>query len=166
MRSNNYGQNWEPVNPTLHKDVHEVSTSPASKTNVYANTFLSVYVSEDRGNNWKHKSKNLNNRYGRGLAVNPKDPNIILCGVSDGPTGINVNGQLYYSEDAGDNWTHISSGFPKTTRKNIDTFHIAYMNEDTAWVSDEEKLYISKNGGRTWKTHWKAPEEILMISCK
>ena len=56
MRSNDYGQNWEPVNPTLHKDVHEVSTSPASKTNVYANTFLSVYISEDRGDNWKHKS--------------------------------------------------------------------------------------------------------------
>jgi hypothetical protein len=166
MRSPDNGRTWEPVTPTLHKDVHEVSTTPASERRVYANTYLAVYVSNNKGDSWEHRSKDLNNRYGRGIAVNPEDPDTILCGVSDGPTGGNVHGQLYYTEDAGINWTHITHGFPDSTKKNIDTFHIAYTEKDVAWVTDENILFMSTDRGKTWETHWKAPEEILMISCR
>lgn len=165
MRSPDHGNTWEPVTPTLHKDVHQVSTTPASKKSVYANTYLSVYISYDRGNTWEHRSKNLNNRYGRGIAIHPEDPNTILCGVSDGPRGTHVHGQLYHTDDAGFNWTHVNKGFPESTRKNIDTFHIAYSENDLAWVSNEETLYMSRDRGKTWSTHWKAVDEILIISC-
>jgi hypothetical protein len=166
MRSPDNGRTWEPVTPTLHKDVHEVTTTPSSNSRVYANTYLSVYISDDNGESWEHRSKNLNNRYGRGVAVNPGNPDIILCGVSDGPRGTNVHGQLYYTEDAGGNWTHVYHGFPESTKKNIDTFHIVYEDEDVAWVSDEDTLFQSKDRGQTWESFWKAPEEILMISCR
>jgi photosystem II stability/assembly factor-like uncharacterized protein len=166
MRSPDNGRTWEPVTPTLHKDVHEVSTTPASERRVYANTYLSFYISDTKGDSWEHRSKNLNNRYGRGIAVNPRDPDTILCGVSDGPTGVDVNGQLYYTEDAGATWTHVTKGFPESTKKNIDTFHIAYADNDVAWVTDENTLFMSRDGGKTWETYWKAPEEILMISCR
>lgn len=166
MRSPDNGRSWEPVTPSLHKDVHEVSTTPASDRRVYANTYLSVYISEDVGDSWEHRSNGLNNRYGRGITVNPEDPDTILCGVSDGPRGVDVNGQLYYTEDAGRNWTHVTKGFPGSTKKNIDTFHIAYADKDIAWVTDEESLFISRDRGKTWETYWKASEEILMISCR
>lgn len=166
MRSPDQGHTWEPVTPTLHEDVHEVATTPARDSHVYANTYLSVYVSDDRGKTWQHCSDALDNRYGRGIAVNPKDPSIMLCGVSDGPTGVNVHGQLYYSENAGGTWHHIVQGFPPSTRQNIDTFHIAYMDENTAWVADEENLYLSQDGGQTWELYWTAPEEILTLSCR
>lgn len=165
MRSPDFGKTWEPVTPTLHKDVHEVATTPASSKQVYANTFLSVYISYDRGRSWQHRSKNLNDRYGRGIAVNPEDPDIILCGVSDGPTGANVHGQLYLTEEAGLSWNHITKGFPYSTRKNIDTFHIAFSQKDIAWVTDEQNLYLSRDSGRTWNPYWAAPDGILMLSC-
>jgi hypothetical protein len=166
MRSPDYGISWEPVIPALHKDVHEVTTTPKSDRRLYANTYLSVYISEDNGDSWEHRSKGLNNRYGRGIAVNPENPDTILCGVSDGPRGVNVNGQLYYTDDAGRNWIHINKGFPESTKKNIDTFHIAYADKDVAWATDEESLFISRDQGKTWKTHWKAPDVILMLSCR
>lgn len=166
MRSPDQGHTWEPVTPTLHQDVHEVTTTPASDNHVYANTYLSVYVSDDRGKTWHHRSDALQNRYGRGVAVNPKDPSVLLCGVSDGPTGVNVRGQLYYSENAGDTWNHITKGFPLSTRQNIDTFHIVYMDENTAWVADENNLYLSEDCGQTWELYWTAPEEILTLSCR
>jgi len=50
--------------------------------------------------------------------------------------------------------------------KNIDTFHIEYTEKDVAWVTDENILCRSTDRGKTWETHWKAPEEILMISCR
>ncbi len=165
MRSSDQGQTWEPVTPTLHEDVHEVATTPASDRHIYANTYLSVYLSDDRGKTWHHRSNALQNRYGRGIAVNPKDPTTLLCGVSDGPLGANVHGQLYYTDNAGGSWHHISQGFPSSTRHNIDTFHIAYMDEYIAWVADENKLYLSQDRGLTWELYWTAPEEILTLSC-
>ncbi|MCW4041031.1 MAG: hypothetical protein NWE83_09815 [Candidatus Bathyarchaeota archaeon] len=165
MRSPDQGHTWEPVTPTLHNDVHEVATTPASDNHVAANTYLSVYISADRGKTWHHRSNALQNRYGRGIAINPKDSSIMLCGVSDGPTGTNVHGQLYYSENAGVAWHHVSQGFPPSTRQNIDTFHIAYMDEHTAWVADEDKLYLSQDQGQTWELYWTAPEAILTLSC-
>jgi hypothetical protein len=166
MRSPDNGRTWEPVTPTLHKDVHEVTTTPASDRRVYANTYLSVYVSDNKGDSWEHRSNCLNNRYGRGIAVNPGDPDTMLCGVSDGPIGVDVHGQLYYTEDAGISWTHATKGFPESTKKNIDTFHIAYADKDIAWVTNENILFMSRNRGKTWETFWQAPEEILMISCR
>jgi len=166
MRSPDRGKTWEPVTPTLHVDVHEVSTTPAANRRVYANTYRSVYISDDRGDSWEHRSKNLNNKYGRGIAVHPEDLDTILCGVSDGPRGDDVHGQLFYTEDVGRNWTHVSTGFPESTKKNIDTSHIAYADNDIAWVTDEEILYKSRDRGKTWETFWRAPEEILMISCR
>ena len=89
----------------------------------------------------------------------------MLCGVSDGPTGVNVRGQLYYSENSGGTWYHITQGFPLSTRQNIDTFHIVYMDENIAWVVDEDNLYLSQDRGQTWELYWSAPEEILSLSC-
>jgi hypothetical protein len=165
MRSPDKGVNWEPVTPTLHVDVHEVNVTPASNERVYANTYHSVYVSDDRGDSWDHRSNVLNNRYGRGIAIHPYEPDVVLCGVSDGPSGSNVHGELYRSEDAGLNWVHISDGFPESTKKNIDTFHIAFWGRDVAWVCDENTLYLSRDKGMSWEAHWKAPEEITLISC-
>ena len=163
MRSQDNGETWEPVNPSLHRDVHEVAISQTDPNKVYANTYLSVYVTNDRGENWSHRSDSLNKRYGRGFAVHPEDTNILLCGLSDGPSGSNVHGQLYRTENAGETWSNIETGFPKYTRKNIDTFHIAFGSQ-AAWVTDEETLYRSMDDGKTWETFWKATEEITMIS--
>ena len=166
MRSMDRGVNWEPVVPELHRDVHEVTTSPTESSRVYANTYLSVYVSYDRGNSWHHRSHILENRYGRGIAVNPDDPDVMLCGVSDGPMGSNVHGQLHWTSNAGETWIHVKEGFPESTRENIDTFHIAFQDKKTAWVTDEMNLFLSDDKGLTWKLFWTAPKEITMISCR
>ncbi len=163
MRSPDWGETWEPVKPTLHRDVHEVITSPCNPERVYANTYLSVYVSDDRGETWSHRSGALRERYGRGIAVHPTKPDVLLCGVSDGPSGSNVHGQLYWTEDAGRNWVHVTDGFPESTKKNIDTFHIQFTG-DHAWVSDENRLYHSKDRGVTLELFWTAPEEITVLS--
>lgn len=165
MQSPDNGKTWEPVTPTLHKDVHEVTTTIADSQKIYANTYLSVYISKDRGDSWAHRSKNLNNRHGRGIAVQQEDPDTILCGVSDGPSGLNVHGQLYRTEDAGVTWNHVTKGFPTSTPQNIDTFHITFAGKEVAWVTAEEVLYLSRDRGETWTMFWEAPEEILMISC-
>ncbi len=164
IRSPDGGETWSPVTPTLHEDVHQVATCGASLDRVYANTYRAVYISEDRGHSWQHRADGLAQRYGRAIVVHPQDPDCILATVSDGPRGINVHGQLYRTDDAGNTWTHVTEGFPPSTRRNINTFHVAFTPEGHAWAVVDTTLFLSHDRGWSWKTFWEAPEPINMIS--
>ena len=165
MRSSDRGDSWEPVTPDLYKDVHQVATCPESDRRIYANTANAVYLSEDRGQSWLHRADGMRERYGRAIAVHPTDPDCLLATASHGPGG-DVQCQLYRSEDAGLTWTHVTEGFPTSTRKNIDTFHVAFSSEGLAWAVVEATLFVSQNRGRSWESFWEAPEQIIMISCR
>ena len=164
MRSPDLGKSWEPVTPDLHEDVHQVITSPRQNERVYANTAHAVYISDDRGQSWTHRSDGFPYRYGRAIAVHPDDPDCLLATVSKGPHG-DAQGQLYRSDDAGHTWKHVTNGFPDTVSHNIDTFHIAFSNDDRAWAIVENTLYTSKDRGQSWESAWEAPDTIKMIAC-
>lgn len=163
MRSPDRGATWEPVTPDLDEDVHQVATSPKEIGRIYANTARAVYLSEDRGGSWTHRADGLPARYGRAIAVHPADPDCLLASVSEGPGG-NVRGRLFRTENAGRTWTHVTDGFPETTRGNIDTFHLAFSPDGAAWAASDRTLYRSPDRGRTWKTAWEAPTDIALIA--
>ena len=166
MRSFDMGAKWEPVIPELHEDVHQVGICPAAPERVYANTADAVYISHDRGNSWIHCSEDMQNRYGRAIAVHPKDTDCELASVSDGPHGGNVHGELWRTENCGKSWKHITEGFPASTEDNIDTFHITFDREGTAWAIVKDGLYVGRENGTRWELFWKAPDGIGMVSCR
>jgi hypothetical protein len=165
MRSPDYGKTWQPVTPDLHEDVHQVTTSFQINERVYANTANAVYISDDRGRSWQHRSSGLRHAYGRAISVHPQDPECILATVSKGPHG-NARGRLYRTDDAGYSWEHVTSGFPESAYGNIDTFHVAHSSDGAAWAVVDTVLYRSGDKGRNWQTAWEAPEEIQMIDSK
>lgn len=166
MRSADRGATWQPVTPELHKDVHQVNTCPAEDARVYAETAAAFFISEDRGESWEHRADDLDERYGRAVAPHPGEPDLILATVSDGPHGDNVHGQLYRSEDAGRNWAHVADGFPESVRENIDTFHVAWAEDGTAWATVDRDLYVGRDRATEWERHWQAPERIVMVSTR
>ena len=163
MRSEDAGRTWEPVTPTLDEDVHQVVTCPDAPARVYANTANAVFISDDRGRSWAHRSNGLNACYGRAIAVHPHNSDCLLASVSDGPHG--GNGQLYRTDDAGMHWTHIITGFPASTQNNIDTFHIGFAADGSAWAVVEHTLYTSLDRGQSWTVGWAAPDRIKQIAC-
>ena len=163
MRSQDSGDSWEPVVPDLHDDVHQVATSSRSKDRLYANTAHAVYVSEDRGDSWNHRSEGLPVLYGRAIAVHPEDPDCLLASVSTGPHG-DAKGYLYQTEDAGQSWSYVVEGFPSEVQGNIDTFQVSFTPNGVAWAAVGKRLYASKDRGLSWEEYWRAPEDILMIS--
>jgi photosystem II stability/assembly factor-like uncharacterized protein len=165
MRSSDGGETWEPVTPTLNEDVHQVATCPAAPDRVYANTARAVYISEDRGSSWLPRARDLDERYGRAIAVHPSIPDCILATVSDGPHGDDVHGQLYVSHDAGRNWRHLKNGFPASTRLNINTFQVTFSAEGTAWAAVGNSLYRGLDDATRWELFWEAPSEIAALSC-
>ena len=165
MRSPDRGATWEPVTPDLHADVHQVVSAPSRAGRLYANTANAVFVSDDYGCSWEHRMEGLENRYGRALAVHPRDPDCLLASVSKGPSGRgDVQGKLYYSRDAGRTWTRVLAGFPEV-RGNIDTFHMAFDAEGVAWVAVEDQLYRSEDRGQHWSKFWRAPIAIIALAC-
>jgi photosystem II stability/assembly factor-like uncharacterized protein len=163
MRSPDFGGSWEPVMPQLHEDVHQVVTVAQAPDRVYANTANAVYLSDDRGASWVHRSAGLPQRYGRALAVHPQAPDCLLASVSSGPHG-GADGCLFRSEDAGHTWHHVQTGFPTTTEENIDTFQLAYDATGTAWCVVGDTLYRSDDRGREWVVHWTSPASLKMLS--
>ncbi|MDE2889417.1 MAG: hypothetical protein OXR72_14515 [Gemmatimonadota bacterium] len=163
MRSPDRGRSWDPVTPDLHQDVHQVATSPREDNRVYANTAHAVFVSGDRGASWQHRSHGFPYYYGRAIAVHPEEPDCLLASVSTGPHG-DAQGQLYRTDNAGRDWSHVTDGFPDTTAGNIDTFHIGFTPDGRAWSVADDTLYGSRDRGRTWAPQWKAPSNIRMIA--
>ncbi len=163
MRSPDRGRTWEPVTPDLHPDVHQVATSPVEADRVYANTARAVYLSDDRGRSWQHRPDGFPYFYGRAIAVHPEEPECLLASVSTGPRG-DAQGQLYRTENAGREWSHVTNGFPETTAGNIDTFHVGFTPDGQAWSVVDDTLYGSGDHGQTWASAWKAPSNIRMIA--
>ncbi len=110
MRSGDAGETWEPVTPDLHEDVHQAATCPAAPCRVCAATARAAYVSDDRGRSWHHRADDLDERYGRAIALHPHEPDTVVTTVSDGPHGEDVHGQLYVIHDAGRHWRHVADG--------------------------------------------------------
>ncbi len=163
MRSPDRGVSWEPVESSIHEDVHQVVTTPSAESRVYANTANAVYISEDSGQSWEHRAKGLSTSYGRAIAVDPQDPGCLLASVSRGP-GNNVDGQLFRSDNVGLSWNPVTSGFPASTRNNIDTFQIIFSSDGSAWAAVDETLYKSDDRGNNWEIAWKTSDEITMLS--
>jgi hypothetical protein len=174
MRSADGGRRWEPVTPELDEDVHQVATCPADDDRVYANTANAVYVSTDRGLSWLDRGRDLDHRYGRAIAVHPADPDCILASVSDGPhgstassppSGENVHGGLYRTDNAGLDWQHVTEGYPASTVDNINTHQVAFSADGLAWGAVAGTLYMSRHRGLSWDAFWAAPAVIEMIAC-
>jgi photosystem II stability/assembly factor-like uncharacterized protein len=79
---------------------------------------------------------------------------------------MDVHGQLYRTEDAGNTWMPITEGFPSFTKGNINTFHVSFTPQGLVWAVVETKLYLSRDRGRSWTTFWEAPDPIGMISTR
>ncbi len=163
VRSPDMGDSWTPVTPELDEDVHQVVTSPQTDERVYANTADAVYVSEDRGESWAHRADGLNAHYGRAIAVHPRDPDCLLASVSTGPHG-NATGYLYRTDDAGKTWTHVTEGFPASTKGNIDTHQVVFSPQGLAWAAVGRTLFVGRDHARRWEPFGDLPASILMLA--
>ncbi|MGI6377052.1 MAG: WD40/YVTN/BNR-like repeat-containing protein [Anaerolineae bacterium] len=164
MRSADGGIIWEPVTPTLHEDVHQVAVSAGGAKGVYANTANGVWISRDRGDSWAYVGDRLGGRYGRAIAVHPKDPAVMLATTSDGPHGDDVHARLYRTEDGGYNWRQVVDGLVASTAANIDTHQIVFDARGDGWAIVGEQLYHGRFAGRQWKPYWRAPQPLLMVT--
>jgi len=52
-----------------------------------------------------------------------------------------------------------------STRKNINTFQVAFAKDGTAWAAVDRNLFVGSKDGTEWRQYWEAPSEIQIITC-
>ena len=132
MRSDDAGESWYEVSGDLPSDfgfpiavhAHEPETIYVIPIKSDSEHYppegkLRVYRSRSGGNEWEALTKGLPqqdcyvNIYRSAMAIDTLDP----CGIYFGTTG----GQVYASDNAGDNWTAIVRDFPKVLSVEVQT---------------------------------------------
>jgi photosystem II stability/assembly factor-like uncharacterized protein len=174
-KTTDYGRTWEPIfddQPT--GSIGDITIAPSNPNVIYVGSGegvqrpdLSVgdgiYKSTDGGKTWKNMGLRDGQQIG-GLAVHPKDENIVFAAVLGHPYGANAERGVFRSKDGGNTWEKVlykdeNTGAVQVTFDNNNP-NIVFADlwasrqgpwENGAWQGPESGMYKSTDGGTTWK---------------
>ena len=115
-RSDDAGATWIGINEGLFDDIHDITVDPRDGSRVFAATGGGLYVSQDRGADWRPAAGELGGRYclrfltaASTPAVRPTE-SLFLLGTADGPPATwgkraaKAGARLWMSLDSGRTW--------------------------------------------------------------
>ena len=174
-KTTDYGRTWKPVfdeQPT--GSIGDVAVAPSNPNVIYVGSGeglqrpdLSVgdgiYKSADGGKTWTNTGLKDAQQIG-GLAINPKNENIVFAAALGHPYGPNEERGVYRTTDGGKTWQRVLYKDENTgaVQVSIDPNNpdVVYADmwagrqgpwENGAWNGNESGLYKSSDGGTTWK---------------
>ena len=174
-KTNDFGRTWKPIfddQPT--GSVGDVVVSPSNPNIIYVASGeglqrpdLSVgdgiYKSADGGKTWKNTGLKEAQQIG-GLAIDPKNENIVFAAVLGHPYGANEERGVYKTIDGGKTWERVLYKEENTGAIQVtidpNNSNIIYADmwagrqgpwENGAWNGKESGLFKSIDGGTTWK---------------
>ncbi len=174
-KTNDFGRTWKPIfddQPT--GSIGDVVIAPSNPNTIYVGTGeglqrpdLSVgngiYKSTNAGQTWVHCGLDKVQQVG-GLAVDPKNEEIIYVAALGKPYGPNQERGIYKSTKGGKNWEHIlfidenTGAIQISIDPNNSDIIFADMWaarlapwENGMWNGKNSGLYKSMDGGKNWK---------------
>ena len=164
------GDNWLHM-PDLgedpfHGDIHGMAIKPGSTTSVYCTSPFGIATSEDEGESWDYHyfpkfSENDVRSYCRGILLKADNPDVMFVGNGDFIPG--VTGAIQRTNDGGKTWDPVSLPVePNSVVYWLGT-HVDRPNVIVA-ASLFGYLYVSEDGGDSWKKLKKEFEEIRSVA--
>ncbi len=187
-KTNDYGRTWKPIfddQPT--GSVGDVVVAPSNPNTIYVASGeglqrpdLSVgdgiYKSADGGKTWINTGLKEAQQIG-GLAIDPKNENIVFAAALGHPYGPNEERGVYKTTDGGKSWKRVLYKDENTGAIQVtidpNNSNIVYADlwagrqgpwENGAWNGAASGLFKSTDGGETWKkltTGLPTPEQGL-----
>lgn len=115
-RSDDAGVSWTGINEGLFDDIHDLAVDPRDGSRVFAATGGGLYVSQDRGADWRPAAGELGDRFclrfysvASTPATGPSE-SLFLLGTADGPPSTwgkrasKAGARLWMSLDSGRSW--------------------------------------------------------------
>ncbi|MBF0525929.1 MAG: hypothetical protein HQK56_12630 [Deltaproteobacteria bacterium] len=153
FRSNDGGQTWQSVPGFRNAIVYGISICRSNPDVVWAiNDPEGVYLSTDKGASFSLSNLATYSNY-FAIAAHPRNPQAALVGTG-GYGGIYYTGHLFYTVDAGQNWSQI----PQIFDYPVSSIAINPQNDGEIWVGTgyysftgtNGSLYKSGDWGQSW----------------
>jgi len=159
LKSEDKGNNWRFINNGISNyGVYSIAVSKSNPDIIYIATEGGINKSVNGGENWvfleKTGKKNLNLTINRpfsvrAIAINPKNPEIVLVGTGDG--------RICTSADGGETWlvTYTSDSFKDLKNNGLSTISsvsISPLQESLIFASSrKDGILRSIDSGKTWE---------------
>ena len=133
---------------------------------------LGVWRSTDGGESWTHLGLEETEHIKR-IVVDPKDPDVALVCAMGREWGPNAERGVFRTEDGGQSWDHVLSVDEDTGCADLDldlsnprnVYAGMWTFRRRPWRFDdggkETALYVSRDGGRSWKKIETLPDEPM-----
>jgi len=158
-------KDWQPGAGGLA--LHSICTWPGDPDKLALGiSAVGVWLSEDRGESWRHGNQGLVPRY---MPEEDREGTIDLCvhNMHRAPTRpermfMQFHGGVYRSDDAGETWNDIASGLPADfgfpmviDPADPDSAYVIPMNADSDRVTVDGRLrvYQTRDAGSSWSAH-------------
>ncbi|MEZ5425992.1 MAG: YCF48-related protein [Pyrinomonadaceae bacterium] len=103
--SRDNGVTWQKINGIPERfPISSITVDPQDSQKIYVGTSVSLYLSRDGGKNWDRRGGNLPLGNYTSILVNPRNTNEVYAASS-----LQSDGGIYFSTDAGWNWTRIDA---------------------------------------------------------
>ena len=150
-KSTNGGIDWTELGNPTGTIIYDMAIAPGATEIFLATPSFGIFHSSDGGNTFVNKGTNLPNEAINNIAVSPNyaiDRTVFCTSLTQ---------SVFKSVDGGDNWELFNSGAVvtvQTTPLNEMTdlpISRTYATDQTVFLPVFDGLFISKNGGSTWK---------------
>jgi photosystem II stability/assembly factor-like uncharacterized protein len=121
-RSDDGGQNWNPIGINVHPDHHGFAFTPSNPSRIFIANDGGVWMSQDKGNTMVNVNNNLSMTQFQSVSIHPTDPNITIGGTQDNGTNL-FNGST--------TWMHVfdgDAGFTRIDQLNPNTMYNTRFN--------------------------------------
>src|SRR5690348_6349729 len=189
-KSNDFGRTWKAIfegQPT--QSIGAIAIAPSNPEIVYVGSGerlhrpdLSlgdgIYKSTDAGKTWTHLGLHDSQQI-PALAVNPKNPDVVVAAVLGHPYGPNAERGIFRSTDGGVNWQKVLYKDDNTGGSDVeidpsdpDVVYACLWQARLGPSEDKNEfagkgggLYKSLDGGNTWRKLGKGlPDDLVQIN--
>ena len=162
-RSDDMGKTWTDIGSGLDKelplDPHLIVPHPGDSNKIYLAHGDGVYLSDDRGANFRKISEGLGEcKYISPLIVSDHKPSLLYTAGGKGtppewaknPLGVDAG--IFRSRDSGDTWQRLQNGLPEHLHGNVTAMAIDYQEGRTFLYmgTTDGEVFQSTDEGESW----------------
>ncbi|WP_293005263.1 hypothetical protein [Nitrosomonas sp.] len=162
QKSTNGGNDWSVLGNPTGSIIYDMVIAPGNAAEIFlATPSFGIFYSSDGGSTFVNKGTNLPNEAINNIAVSPNyaiDRTIFCTSLTQ---------SVFKSTDSGDNWTLFNSGAKITKQTSLlnelTDLQVSrtYATDNTIFLPVFDGLFLSQNGGSTWKQRQKTRRGIL-----
>ncbi len=153
-RSDDTGKTWHHLRNGIYIDAHIIQSNPNNPRRVWCACARGCVSSWDGGDTWEYidHGDTVAREYCTGLAINPRDTNMVVYSTAYGPGSAGLYGggsRVHCTTDDGKTWTDLSGGLPFPMPGQV--CMMEFDQDNGLYVgTDSGDLYFSPDAGESW----------------